>query len=195
MTDDTHDTIRPARLKSIQTAYLAQLQTATKSAAQLIAEVNSINEEECNQDVLQWIVTGTLQHKETSNQNISSRLKANWKWDRLDIVTIAILQCAIFEIMHNLWTNPAIIISEYLTVGSELTSPQDLKFINAILDDIAKTYRKEDMIKAQEHQNKQDNTSKQNSECAKSTTVPVNKNTAPAAFATTQHEEPEQIGK
>ena len=195
MTDNTHDTIRPARLKSIQTAYLTQLQTTAKSTAQLIAEVNSINEEECNQDVLQWIVTGTLQHKETSNQNISSRLKANWKWDRLDRVTIAILQCAIFEIMHNLWTNPAIIISEYLTVGSELTSPQDLKFINAILDDIAKTYRKEDMAKAQEHQNKQENTNKQNSKCAENTADSVNENTVPTAFAATQHKESEQIVK
>lgn len=65
-------------------------------------------------------------------------LLANWRFDRIGVCTKLILRYAIWELLHT-QTNRTIIINEAIELAKCYAEKDAYKFVNGILDQIAKT--------------------------------------------------------
>jgi len=73
---------------------------------------------------------------------ITKNLSGGWQIDRLPSVLSAILSVAISEILLCPKTSIKIIVSEYLKIAESFHKDDEIKFINAILDNIHKELNK-----------------------------------------------------
>lgn len=84
------------------------------------------------------IIAGTIEHIEEIDKLIENHLSSNWKIDRLNKVTLAILRCSVYEIKYQKEVDSKVIIDEALNIAKEYGTDDSYKFINAILDNIGK---------------------------------------------------------
>ena len=75
------------------------------------------------------IISGTI-----SNIDLS----ANWSFDRINKVALAILRTSAYEILYQKDVSPKIIIDEAVNIAKNYGTDDSYKFINAILDKIGK---------------------------------------------------------
>lgn len=68
-------------------------------------------------------------------EKVSSKLKANWSWDRIEPLVKAIFINGSFEIINEV-NDKAVIINESLVIAEEYSYPNVKKILNAILDKI-----------------------------------------------------------
>jgi transcription antitermination protein NusB len=88
------------------------------------------------------VVQGTLERKDLIEETVSKYLADDLDLKRTDKLLKIIIFAAIFELMfkHN---NPTkVIISEYVKTSEFFLEKAQIKFVNAILDKIAKNIRK-----------------------------------------------------
>ena len=84
---------------------------------------------------------GTIERLEIINQEIKN-IEKNFNLKNLDDVFRIIIQCATFEILYKPNLSRKIIIKEYLNVSNLFLSNSQTKYLNAILDSLAKTLSK-----------------------------------------------------
>tara|TARA_B100001250_G_C19336073_1_gene586925 strand:- start:36 stop:428 length:393 start_codon:yes stop_codon:yes gene_type:complete len=87
------------------------------------------------------VVIGTIERLEIINQEIKS-IENNFNLKNLDDVFRIIIQCATFEILYKPNLSRKIIIKEYLNVSNLFLNKSQTKYLNAILDSLAKTLSK-----------------------------------------------------
>ena len=88
------------------------------------------------------VVQGTIERNDLIEETISKYLSEDLDLKRTDKLLKIILFAAIFELMfkHN---NPTkVIINEYVKTSEFFLEKAQIKFVNAILDKIAKNIRK-----------------------------------------------------
>ena len=88
------------------------------------------------------VVQGTIERNDLIEETVSKYLTEDLDLKRTDKLLKIILFAAIFELMfkHN---NPTkVIISEYVKTSEFFLEKAQIKFVNAILDKIAKNIRK-----------------------------------------------------
>ena len=73
---------------------------------------------------------------------ITKNLTGDWQTERLPSVLYAILSVAISEILLCPQTSIKIIVSEYLKIAESFHKDEEIRFINAILDNIYKELNK-----------------------------------------------------
>jgi N utilization substance protein B len=73
---------------------------------------------------------------------IQNYLGDKWKVERLSSVVRALLRCACYELMFEPLVPTAVVLNEYIEVGRSFLDEREIKFINGILDNIAKSVRK-----------------------------------------------------
>jgi len=80
---------------------------------------------------------GVLEHLEEIDETIKNHLSKDWEFDRLDNVDKAILRLGVYEI---LFTDLAyqVVINEAVEIAKLLSTANSTRFINGILDRIAK---------------------------------------------------------
>jgi len=83
------------------------------------------------------LFNGVLNNLEKIDEAINKHLSKDWEFDRLDNVDKAILRLGVYEI---LFTDLAyqVVINESIEIAKLLSSENATKFINGILDRIAK---------------------------------------------------------
>ena len=83
------------------------------------------------------LFNGVLDNLEKIDEMINSHLSKDWDFDRLDNVDKAILRLGVYEI---LFTDLAyqVVINESIEIAKLLSSENSTRFINGILDKIAK---------------------------------------------------------
>ena len=87
------------------------------------------------------IVLGSIERKEVIESEIKKHLSDDIKLKNLDKVFQVLIQSAIFELLYKQKTSSKIIIKEYLTASNFFLNESQTKYLNAILDKIAKKIR------------------------------------------------------
>lgn len=81
------------------------------------------------------LIHGTLEHIEAIDAEILAHA-ANWTFERIAKVDLAILRLAIHELLHRTDIPPIVSINEAIDLGKLFSTPDSKRFINGILDQL-----------------------------------------------------------
>ena len=87
------------------------------------------------------VVLGTIERSEIINNEIKN-IETNFNLKNLDDIFKIIIQCATFEFLYKPSLSKKIIIKEYLNVSNFFLNNSQTKYLNAILDNLAKNLKK-----------------------------------------------------
>ena len=87
------------------------------------------------------VVLGTIERDDVINDELKNHLSDDLEIDNLDKVFQVIIKSAIFEFLYKPKTSTKIIIKEYLDASNFFLEDSQTKYLNAILDKIAKKIR------------------------------------------------------
>lgn len=88
-------------------------------------------------DLFRAIVEGVYENQTQIDEVIQNSLKAGWRMDRLDAVTVSIMRAATAELIIHLHLPNAVILSEYVSLAYAYFDDPEPKFINGCLNNIA----------------------------------------------------------
>lgn len=137
-----------ARLAAVQALYQQDMeQTPTPLLlhefhqhrfGQTIDEVTMIDAE---MDFFDDVVRGVTARAAEIDGKIGERLAEGWKLERLDRAMRAILRAGTYEIVARPDVTVGTVIDEYLDVAHAFFDEKEVKFVNGLLDRIAKDVR------------------------------------------------------
>ena len=87
------------------------------------------------------IVLGTIERNDLIKDEVKNHLSEDLQLTNLDKVFQIIVKSAIYELLYNPKTSTKIIIKEYLDASNFFLEDSQTKYLNAILDKIAKKIR------------------------------------------------------
>jgi len=87
------------------------------------------------------VVYGVLERDEIINDEIKKFLDQDNKSQTFDKIFLTIIKCAVFEFFYKNKTSKKIIIKEYLNASNFFLEENQTKYLNAILDKLAKNIR------------------------------------------------------
>ena len=87
------------------------------------------------------VVLGTIERREIIDEEIK-KIEEKFNLKNIDDIFKIIIQCATFELLYKPNLSRKIIIKEYLNVSNFFLSNQQTKYLNAILDSLAKILSK-----------------------------------------------------
>ncbi len=87
------------------------------------------------------VVFGTIERNEVILMEIKKYLDSDINLKNHDNVCLIILKSAIYELLYKPTTSPKIIIKEYLDASNFFLDNSQTKYLNALLDNIAKKIR------------------------------------------------------
>lgn len=87
------------------------------------------------------LVKGTLARREEIDILLSSKLAEGWKLERLDKTMLQILRAGAYELLARADVPTGTAISEYIDVAHAFFDPRETKFVNGVLDAVAKAVR------------------------------------------------------
>lgn len=137
-----------ARLAAVQALY--QMEQTEQSARSVIADfmgdrlgLDNDGEpiEEADPDLFRFIVDGVVEKQEIVDAAIMKRLATGWKIERLDATSRAILRGAVFELIADIGLPAQIILDEYVSIAHAFFEGAEPKFINGLLDAVARDVR------------------------------------------------------
>jgi N utilization substance protein B len=79
------------------------------------------------------LIHGTIEHIAKIDEEILAHT-ANWKFERIAKVDLAILRLAIYELLERGDIPPIVSINEAIELGKTFSNPDSKRFINGILD-------------------------------------------------------------
>lgn len=89
------------------------------------------------------IVSGVVEQQLTLDPVIRSSLTEDWPLSRLDSTLRAILRAGAYELANRKDVPVAVIVTEYVDIGSAFFNDDEPKLINAVLDRVARKMRGE----------------------------------------------------
>jgi transcription antitermination protein NusB len=137
-----------ARLAAVQALY--QLDMEKPSVARLLlefhdhrlgAEIEDAQYADAEVDFFDDIVSGVDARRDEIDTIIESKLGDQWKISRLDKTMLQILRAGTYEIIARADVPTASIITEYVDVAHAFFDDKDAKFVNGLLDAVAKANR------------------------------------------------------
>ena len=87
------------------------------------------------------VVNGTIERNDLINEELGAHLKKDLNLSNLDKLFQVIIKCAVFEFLYKTKTSSKIIIKEYLNASNFFLEDSQTKYLNALLDKIAKKIR------------------------------------------------------
>jgi len=87
------------------------------------------------------VVLGAIERDEIIKDEVKNHLSEDLKFTNLDKVFQVIIKSAIFELLYKPKISSKIIIKEYLDASNFFLEDSQTKYLNAILDKIAKKIR------------------------------------------------------
>ncbi|MDO4912385.1 MAG: transcription antitermination factor NusB [Lactobacillus sp.] len=79
------------------------------------------------------LIAGVIEKRATLEADLASKLKAGWNLNRLNKITIAILELALYEMKYSSEIDPKVAINEALNLCDEFADPKEKPFINGVL--------------------------------------------------------------
>ena len=89
------------------------------------------------------VVSGTIERLELIEETITKHLKDDIDFQRTDKLLKIILFSAVFELMYKINTPKKVIINEYVQASEFFLEKAQISYLNAILDKLSKSLRKE----------------------------------------------------
>jgi transcription antitermination protein NusB len=87
------------------------------------------------------VVKGTLARRDEIDALIAGKLAEGWKLERLDRTMLQILRAGCYELLARADVPTGTAIGEYLDVAHAFFDARDAKFVNGVLDAVAKGVR------------------------------------------------------
>ncbi len=87
------------------------------------------------------VVNGTIERDEIITDELNTHLKGDLQLSKLDKLFQIIIKSAVFELLYKTKTSTKIIIKEYLTASNSFLDDSQTKYLNALLDKLAKKIR------------------------------------------------------
>ncbi|WP_057883938.1 transcription antitermination factor NusB [Tsuneonella troitsensis] len=137
-----------ARLAAVQALYQQQMEGT--GTARLIDEFHqhrlgvSVDEEEladAEVDFFDDLVSGTIARKSEIDDLLTARLAEGWTLARLDKTMLQILRGGAYELLARADVPVAAAISEWVDVAKAFFDDREAKFVNGVLDAVAKDVR------------------------------------------------------
>ena len=137
-----------ARLAAVQALYQHDLDATPQ--AQLLDEFHrhrlgaTIDDDQYAQAEVTWfddVVKGALARRDEIDGLISSKLAEGWKLERLDKTMLQILRAGTYELLARADVPTGSAISEYVDVAHAFFESREAKFVNGVLDAVAKVVR------------------------------------------------------
>ena len=137
-----------ARLAAVQALY--QLDMEATPLAKLLdefhqhrlgAEIEGDQYAEAETAFFDDIVQGVSARKDEIDALLSGKLAAGWKIERLDKTMLQVLRAGAFELLARADVPTATVITEYVDVAHAFFEPREAKFVNGLLDAVAKVVR------------------------------------------------------
>lgn len=137
-----------SRLAAVQALYQRQMENTPTARLldefhqhRLGAVIEDEQYEEAEVDFFDDVVTGAIAREEEIDAILSARLADGWTLTRLDKTLLQILRCGAYELMARADVPVATAISEYVDVAHAFFDEREAKFVNGILDAVAKEVR------------------------------------------------------
>jgi transcription antitermination protein NusB len=137
-----------ARLAAVQALYQHEME-ATRLATlldefhrhRLGAEIDDDVYAEAEVAFFDDVVKGVLARRDEIDGLLSEKLAEGWKLERLDKTMLQILRAGTYELLARADVPTASAISEYLDVAHAFFDAREAKFVNGVLDAVAKAVR------------------------------------------------------
>lgn len=137
-----------ARLAAVQALYQQEMEDTPVAkllhefhAHRLGATIEDATYAEAEVDFFNDVVKGVDARREEIDGAISANLGAGWTLDRLDRSLRQILRAGTYELIARRDIPVGSVISEYLDVAHAFFAPKEKKFVNGVLDSVAKAVR------------------------------------------------------
>lgn len=87
------------------------------------------------------IVRGVVSHQNDIDRSINGALAQGWSLERIDSLIRALLRAAVFELIERPDVPAKVVINEYLDVARAFYDGEETRFVNGLLDTVAKLRR------------------------------------------------------
>ncbi len=137
-----------ARLAAVQALY--QLDMEGTPLAQLLdefhrhrlgAEIEGDQYAQAEVAFFDDVVKGVDARRDEIDGLLAGKLAEGWKLERLDRTMLQILRAGTWELLARADVPTATAISEYVDVAHAFFEPREAKFVNGVLDGVAKVVR------------------------------------------------------
>jgi transcription antitermination protein NusB len=137
-----------ARLAAVQALYQQEMEGTPLAkllhefhAHRLGATIEDATYAEAEVDFFNDVVKGVDARSDEIDAIVADKLGAGWTLERLDKPLRQILRAGTYELLARPDIPVGSIISEYLDVAHAFYAPKEKKFVNAVLDAVAKSAR------------------------------------------------------
>ena len=137
-----------ARLGAVQALYQAQMEGTPLIQLldefhmhRLGAEIEDMQFNEAERAFFDDVVKGTLARRDEIDALLESKLADGWSLARLDKTQLQILRAGAYELMARADVPTGTAISEYVDVAHAFFDAKEAKFVNGVLDAVAKAVR------------------------------------------------------
>jgi N utilization substance protein B len=137
-----------ARLAAVQALYQHDMEGTPQ--AQLLdefhrhrlgAEIEGDQYAEAEVAFFDAVVQGVIARRDEIDNALALRLAEGWRLERLDKTMLQILRAGAWELMARVDVPTGTAISEYVDVAHAFFEPREAKFVNGVLDAVAKAVR------------------------------------------------------
>lgn len=137
-----------ARLAAVQALYQHEMEKTPQARLldefhlhRLGAEIDEDQYAEAETAFFDDVVKGVVARRDEIDALISARLAKGWALTRLDKTMMQILRAGTYELLARADVPTGAVISEYLDVAHAFFEPSEARFVNGLLDAIAKDVR------------------------------------------------------
>ena len=134
-----------ARLAAVQALYQQQMEGTALTKLldefhqhRLGAEIEDMQFHDAEVAFFDDIVRGVDARRDEIDMILSSRLSENWTLARLDKTMLQILRAGTYELIARADITKGTAISEYVDVAKAFFDDREAKFVNGVLDAVAK---------------------------------------------------------
>jgi N utilization substance protein B len=137
-----------ARLAAVQALYQHEMEATALPRLldefhmhRLGAEIDEDQYAEAEVAFFDDLVKGTLARRDEIDALLTEKLAEGWSLPRLDKTMLQILRAGAYELLARADIPTAASISEYVDVAHAFFEPREAKFVNGVLDAVAKAVR------------------------------------------------------
>ena len=137
-----------ARLAAVQALYQRQMENVPLARLldefhqhRLGREIEEAQYADAEVSFFDDVVKGAIARQEEIDALVQGRLAQGWTLERLDKTMMQILRAGTYELLARPDVPHGAVISEYVDVAHAFFDEREAKFVNGVLDAVAKTVR------------------------------------------------------
>ena len=137
-----------ARLAAVQALYQRQMEDTHLARLldefhqhRLGREIEDVHYAEAEVDFFDDVVSGVVARQDEIDALLTARLAENWSLERLDQTMLQSLRAGAYELLARADVPTKAAISEYVDVAHAFFDEREAKFVNGVLDAVAKAVR------------------------------------------------------